>query len=161
MVDFHPACCYQFPTGIFAAKSGCHGIQLIQRHLVRITGLAGDKGHSVALQAQYINFIVHNKAVVCGIDTPVQVGADFALAGGELLFTFGSSADGIATGAILHGTLNENVFRNSDVKNPALSGEMLIHNLKAGDVLLVKASRGAMAERVIEYIKANKERIGG
>ena len=90
-----------------------------------------------------------------------QVGAEFAAAGGELLFTFGKSAEGIATGAILHGTLLENVYRNDDVKNPLLSGEMLLHNLRAGDVLLVKASRGAMAERVIEYIKANAERLEG
>ena len=33
--------------------------------------------------------------------------------------------------------------------------------IRAGDVLLVKASRGAMAERVIEYIKANAERLEG
>ena len=88
-----------------------------------------------------------------------QVGADYARAGGELLFTFGESAEGIATGAILHGMLGENVMRNPDVKNPALSGEMLLHSLKAGDVLLVKASRGAAAERVINYIRENKDRI--
>ncbi len=88
-----------------------------------------------------------------------QVGADFALAGGELLFTFGSSADGIATGAVLHGMHPENVYRNNDIKNPSLSGEMLLHTLKRGDILLVKASRGAAAERVIEYIKANEERL--
>ena len=88
-----------------------------------------------------------------------QVGADYALAGGELLFTFGESAEGIATGAILHGMLTESVYRNTDIKNPELSGEMLLHSLRKGDVLLVKASRGAAAERVIEYIKANKDRI--
>ena len=88
-----------------------------------------------------------------------QVGADFASAGGELLFTFGESAEGIARGAILHGVLLENVFRNDDIKNPALSGEMLLHSLREGDILLVKASRGAAAERVIEYLKANKDKI--
>ena len=88
-----------------------------------------------------------------------QVGADFASAGGELLFTFGESAQGIARGAILHGVLLENVFRNDDIKNPALSGEMLLHSLREGDILLVKASRGAAAERVIEYLKANKDKI--
>ena len=62
-------------------------------------------------------------------------------------------------GAILHGLLPENVYRNSDIKNPALSGEMLLHSLRKGDILLVKASRGAAAERVIEYLKANKDRI--
>ncbi len=88
-----------------------------------------------------------------------QVGADFALAGGEMLFTFGQSAEGIATGAILHGMLSENVYRNNDISNPSLSGEMLLHSLRSGDVLLVKASRGAAAERVIEYLKANVEKL--
>jgi len=88
-----------------------------------------------------------------------QVGADFANAGGEVLFTFGPQADGIATGAVLHGVLPENVYRNSDIKNPSLSGEMLLHTLKDGDILLVKASRGAAAERIIEYIKENKDRL--
>ncbi len=88
-----------------------------------------------------------------------QVGAEFVKAGGELLFTFGSSADQIATGAVLHGMLNENIFRNGDISNPELSGEMLIHTLRAGDVLLVKASRGAAAERVLHYLKVNEYRL--
>ena len=88
-----------------------------------------------------------------------QVGADYANVGGELLFTFGEAAEGIATGAILHGADPEKIFRNSDIKNPELSGEMLLHYLRAGDVLLVKASRGAAAERVIEYLKKNMDRI--
>jgi UDP-N-acetylmuramoyl-tripeptide--D-alanyl-D-alanine ligase len=88
-----------------------------------------------------------------------QVGSDYALAGGELLFTFGESAEGIATGAILHGMLPENVYRNADIKNASLSGEMLIHSLRAGDVLLVKASRGASAERVIAYLRENEDRL--
>ena len=88
-----------------------------------------------------------------------QVGADYANAGGELLFTFGNEAEGIATGSILHGMLPEKVYRNPDVKNPSLSGEMLIHALRPGDVLLVKASRGAAAERVIAYLKENVDRL--
>ena len=88
-----------------------------------------------------------------------QVGLDFARAGGEMLFTFGSVADNIARGAMLGGLMGENIFRNCDVRMPQISGEMLLDNLRAGDVLLVKASRGAAAERVIEYIKANSDRL--
>lgn len=88
-----------------------------------------------------------------------QVGLDFAAAGGSKLFTFGESADHIALGATLGGVSVENIFRNGDVRNPALSGEMLLHALSAGDTLLVKASRGAAAERVIQYLKDNKERL--
>ena len=88
-----------------------------------------------------------------------QVGIDFARAGGDMLFTFGSVADNIARGAMLGGLSCESILRNSDVRMPQLSGEMLLDNLRAGDVLLVKASRGAAAERVIEYIKMNRERL--
>ena len=87
------------------------------------------------------------------------VGREFARVGGSLLFTFGASADHIAQGAILGGTAIESIYRNGDVRAPELSGEMLLHALRAGDTLLVKASRGARAERVLEYLKANADRL--
>ena len=66
---------------------------------------------------------------------------------------------GTASGAVLGGVLNENVYRNEDVKSPEISGEMILGSLRVGDILLVKASRGAAAERVINYIKENRDRI--
>ena len=88
-----------------------------------------------------------------------SVGLEFAKAGGSVLYTFGRSADNIALGAVLGGVLNENIYRNGDIKEPSISGEMMLSSLRAGDVLLVKASRGAAAERVISYIKENRDRI--
>ncbi|MBE6596362.1 MAG: UDP-N-acetylmuramoyl-tripeptide--D-alanyl-D-alanine ligase [Ruminococcaceae bacterium] len=88
-----------------------------------------------------------------------EVGLEFARMGGKVLYTFGKGASNIAGGAVLGGVLNENILRNEDVRNPELSGEMILNNLRAGDILLVKASRGAAAERVIRYIKENRERI--
>ena len=88
-----------------------------------------------------------------------QVGIEFASMGGGPLYTFGSYADGIALGAVLGGLDNENIFRNSDVRSPELTGEMILHSLKAGDTLLVKASRGAAAERIIAYLRENISRI--
>jgi UDP-N-acetylmuramoyl-tripeptide--D-alanyl-D-alanine ligase len=88
-----------------------------------------------------------------------QVGKYFAEAGGEALFTFGEIADHIAGGALLGGLDNEHVFRNANVSDPALSGEMLLHSLREGDTLLVKASRGAAAERVIAYLRENQARL--
>ncbi|MBO5416484.1 MAG: UDP-N-acetylmuramoyl-tripeptide--D-alanyl-D-alanine ligase [Clostridia bacterium] len=88
-----------------------------------------------------------------------EIGLEFARIGGSLLYTFGSTADSIAVGAVLGGVLNENIYRNPDVKDPALSGEMILGSIRAGDVLLVKASRGAAAERILNYLKENKERI--
>lgn len=88
-----------------------------------------------------------------------QVGMEFTAMGGEALYTFGKTADYIAGGALLGGLSNESIFRNSNVADPALSGEMLLHSLKEGDTLLVKASRGAAAERVIAYLKNNVSRL--
>ena len=88
-----------------------------------------------------------------------QVGLEFAAAGGNKLFTFGQNAEHIARGALLGGVYGENIFRNPDIRNPELSGEMLLHSLRAGDTLLVKASRGAAAERVIKYLKDNADRL--
>ena len=88
-----------------------------------------------------------------------QVGLEFARMGGEMLYTFGESANNIAIGAVLGGVLNENIYRNESVSAPEITGEMLLDTLSVGDVLLVKASRGARAERILNYIKENKERI--
>ena len=88
-----------------------------------------------------------------------QVGMEFTAMGGEALYTFGKTADYIAGGALLGGLSNESIFRNANVADPALSGEMLLHSLREGDTLLVKASRGAAAERVIAYLKNNVSRL--
>ena len=89
-----------------------------------------------------------------------SVGMTFAKMGGSMLFTFGENAEEIANGAILGGMYPENIYRNRNVRAPEITGEMLLHSLRAGDTLLVKASRGAAAERIIEYLKANEERLG-
>ncbi len=88
-----------------------------------------------------------------------DVGVYFGQMGGELLFTFGESAEQIAVGAILGGMEPEGIYRNANTRAPELTGEMLLHSLRAGDVLLVKASRGAAAERIIQYLKENSQRM--
>ncbi len=88
-----------------------------------------------------------------------EIGMYFAKMGGSMLYTFGQSAEQIAGGAILGGMLPENIYRNPNTTAPEISGEMLLHSLRAGDVLLVKASRGAAAERILEYLKNNSDRL--
>lgn len=90
-----------------------------------------------------------------------EVGFEFARRGGSVLFTYGELADMIANGAVLGGIQNENIYRNRDVRSPEISGDMLIHALRPGDTLLVKASRGAAAERVLRYLKENESRLYG
>lgn len=88
-----------------------------------------------------------------------EVGLHFAKEGGSLLYTFGESAEQIAVGAILGGVLPEDVYRNGNTRAPELTGEMLLHSLRAGDTLLVKASRGAAAERILNYLKEHRDRL--
>ncbi len=88
-----------------------------------------------------------------------EVGLYFAASGGQLLFTFGASAEQIGGGAILGGMESEFIWRNSDLRQPELTGQMLLHALRPGDTLLVKASRGAAAERIIQYLKEHANEI--
>lgn len=95
----------------------------------------------------------------CSDSAHEGVGLEFARRGGNMLFTYGSLADGIANGAVLGGMDTRNVFRNADISSPEISGEMIISTLKKGDMLLVKGSRGVKAEKVIEYLLKNEERL--
>ena len=88
-----------------------------------------------------------------------EVGLHFAKEGDSLLYTFGESAEQIAVGAILGGVLPEDVYRNGNTRAPELTGEMLLHSLRARDTLLVKASRGAAAERILNYLKEHRDRL--
>lgn len=88
-----------------------------------------------------------------------EIGMYFAKRGGSLLYTFGESAEQYAVGALLGGMESEAIYRNRDTRAPHISGEMLLHSLRAGDVLLVKASRGAAAERILNYLKENSDRL--
>ena len=95
----------------------------------------------------------------CSQSAHESVGLEFARRGGAALYTFGELANTIADGAMLGGMLSVDIFRNPDLKSPEITGEELINNLQAGDMLLVKASRGARAERIIEYLLRNEERL--
>ena len=88
-----------------------------------------------------------------------EVGMRFAAEGGKLLCTFGSTADHIARGAVLGGIGYDSIYRNNNIRSPETSGEMLLHALRPNDILLVKASRGAAAERVLHYLKEHSDRL--
>ena len=96
---------------------------------------------------------------ICSDAAHESIGLEFARRGGSALYTFGQLASTIADGAILGGMQSENIFRNLDISRPEISGEMLINTLMPGDTLLVKASRGVRAERVIEYLRENEARL--
>ena len=78
----------------------------------------------------------------------------FAQKHADFLFTYGElSSANLADGALENGMKEDQIFRNP-VTDPESVGNKLLSVLKAGDVLLVKASRGIAAEKVLNYIKA-------
>ena len=67
----------------------------------------------------------------------------------DALFTLGIRSRKIAEGALENGLDEENIFQYEDV---AKAGKELQAYLKPGDVVLVKASQGLRAERVVEEV---------
>lgn len=87
------------------------------------------------------------------------VGEYLARNGADILLTYGERSKDIALAAEKTGMKAENIFVNPRAKTPEISGEMLLHVLKKGDILLVKASRSIAAEEIIEYLKRNKDKL--
>lgn len=79
-----------------------------------------------------------------------EVGRAAAGSGIERLFIFGNFADETASGAEEGGmsATNVEVFDDMDALQMAVERE-----IKAGDVLLVKGSRGMRMERIVEHLK--------
>ncbi|MBP3379086.1 MAG: UDP-N-acetylmuramoyl-tripeptide--D-alanyl-D-alanine ligase [Clostridia bacterium] len=80
----------------------------------------------------------------------------------QKLFCYGNMADIVAEAAIKKGIRAENVFVSLDTRDAQGMADMILQTLEPGDILLVKASRGVAAERVIECMKkrkAKKKRI--
>lgn len=71
----------------------------------------------------------------------------------DLLFTIGVRAKKIAEGAIAYGFKEENVVSYDDVN---LLVKDIIPLLKSGDIVLVKASQGMRAEKIVEVLLSDK-----
>ena len=82
-----------------------------------------------------------------------KVGEYAAELGVDMLFCFGTDAGFIADGAVAKGLDADAVKRFPDIGSVAALGDALRAELKAGDCVLFKASRGVKLERVIEYLK--------
>lgn len=72
----------------------------------------------------------------------------------DILFTVGVRARQIAEGALESGMTEKHIFQYDDV---ARAGRELQNLLKPGDVVLIKASQGVRAERIVEEIMAEPE----
>ncbi len=70
------------------------------------------------------------------------------------LFTIGIRARAIAESALAAGMSEKNIFQYDDVDR---AGRELQVFLKSGDVVLVKASQGIRAERIVEEVMENPD----
>ncbi|MBQ5833867.1 MAG: UDP-N-acetylmuramoyl-tripeptide--D-alanyl-D-alanine ligase [Clostridia bacterium] len=87
-----------------------------------------------------------------------SVGAHLAARGIDLLFTVGSNANQIAIGARQKGMSSSHMHRNMDVQDLEKTADLLVQNLRRGDIVLFKASRSVGAERIVELLR---ERMAG
>lgn len=119
---------------------------------------------AIAVLAEYASqtgkrsFAVLGDMLELGNDSPMlhrAVGARVAAEGIDYLFTVGSSAEQIAIGARQRRMPSERIVRNSSENACEMTAAALLSELRAGDVLLVKASRAMRLERIVELLKEN------
>ncbi len=82
-----------------------------------------------------------------------QLGQYAAQMNVERLYCYGEMAETIAEAAIKKGIRAENVYVCRDLGAPHRMAEMIAGSIEEGDVLLVKASRGVAAEKVLNELK--------
>ncbi|MBO5270897.1 MAG: UDP-N-acetylmuramoyl-tripeptide--D-alanyl-D-alanine ligase [Clostridia bacterium] len=83
-----------------------------------------------------------------------NVGRYAAQKGVGELFTFGSESSAfLAAGAVDAGIPADRIHRHEDATGFESVGRMILDTMRAGDVLLVKASRALRAERVVSYLR--------
>lgn len=76
-------------------------------------------------------------------------------AAAQVLFTVGVRSRTIAEGAMAAGMSEKHIFQYDDVARAGRELQALLH---PGDVVLVKASQGIRAERIVEEVMANPDR---
>ena len=86
-----------------------------------------------------------------------QIGQYAAQSHVQKLFCYGKTADIIAQAAIKNGIRADNVFVCVDSSDADTMAEMIVGVLDENDILLVKASRGVAAEKVIEAMRKHKK----
>ncbi|MBQ8415716.1 MAG: UDP-N-acetylmuramoyl-tripeptide--D-alanyl-D-alanine ligase [Clostridia bacterium] len=88
-----------------------------------------------------------------------RVGLHLADCGVERLFALGHDGVQIAVGARQAGMKNNDIYKNSNREDTDCIGDAIVKELRPGDVVLFKASRGVRLERIIDYIKQHYQDI--
>ena len=92
-------------------------------------------------------------------DIHFSIGKSCAESDISLLFTFGEYAKKIAEGATAAGFKNENVYVNSDPRNPYETARMIVSHCLCDDIILFKASHRTGMHRIIKAIEEIVEEI--
>ncbi len=79
----------------------------------------------------------------------------------DRLFTYGVAASFIASSAKENGMSAEHIHDNPDVTDPLESGKAILGEIRAGDIILFKASRAMAAEQILTYLRENENNIRG
>ncbi len=79
----------------------------------------------------------------------------------DKLFTYGVAASFIASSAKDHGMAESDVFDNPDITDPLACGRAILEQVRAGDIILFKASRAMAAEKILTYLRENENNIRG
>ena len=87
-----------------------------------------------------------------------ELGALAARLGIDKIFAFGAWAEAVALGAVSAGFSKDSIFINGDISRPDITARQILDRCDAGDIVLLKASRGTRLERVTEAITYFTER---
>lgn len=75
----------------------------------------------------------------------------------DILITLGLRSRKIADGALAHGLSEKNIFQYEDVDRAARELKLIVGK---GDAVLIKASQGIRAEKIVKALMANPEKAG-
>ena len=79
-----------------------------------------------------------------------EIGKSIPIVSFENLFLFGKDAKEIGIGAYEMGFDSKKIFVNTNITAPEVTARQIRENCLAGEVVLMKASRGVMLERVLD-----------
>jgi len=86
-----------------------------------------------------------------------EIGEYAAKTGVDMIFTLGEFGAKIAEAARISGIDAQNIYSEGDTENTGSLSEAIKERMRAGDVILFKASRGVRLERVIDLLSLEKE----
>jgi UDP-N-acetylmuramoyl-tripeptide--D-alanyl-D-alanine ligase len=136
--------CVQLTNGVRLVNDSYNANPQSMRAAFRTVGSAKRAGRFVAVLGDM--FELGEQAA----ELHREVGEAAAQAGVSKLFIIGEHASDVARGAERGGLNNSHVSVVEDMDRLA---PMVVEDMKAGDVVLVKGSRGMKMERLVEYVK--------